>query len=354
MFQAPPDKPLNHFRLLGHSGLRVSPLCLGTMTFGTNWKDFYTGEITKEEAEKIFDAYIAAGGNFIDTANAYQNGQSEEWLGEWIEEKGLRDDVVIATKYSLPVKVGSPNMGGNQRASMMRNIEKSLRRLRTHFIDVYYLHVWDFCTPVEEIMRGLNDLVSSGKVHYLGISDTPGWRVAQMNTLARERGWSEFVCYQGRYHLGERDIERDIMPMCKELGLGFVSWGILGQGKYTGRFKRGEKDEGQNGRKGIKMTEKDYDIAEVVVAIAEEVGRTPSQVCIAWMLSQPNNFPLLGVRSLSQFEDNLSSMSLKLTEDQIERINKVATIDLGFPHIFIGTSIETSPWLKSGGIIETK
>jgi len=203
-------------------------------------------------------------------------------------------------------------------------------------------------------MRGLNDLVSCGKVHYLGISDTPAWRVAQMNTIARERGWAEFICFQGKYHLGERDVERDILPMCKELGLGFCSWGIVGQGKYTGRFKKGEEDKGGEGRKGVKMTEKDYEIAEVILQISQETQRTPSQVCIAWMLLQPNNFPILGVRKMEQFEDDLEAMTLKLTEDQLNRINTVSSFDLGWPHTFIGTSTETCPWIKPCGFVENK
>jgi len=322
------------------------------MTFGENWTGFL-GQLSKAEGEAIFDAYISAGGNFLDTANAYQNGQSEEWLGEWIEKRGIRNDMVIATKWSLPVKQGSPNMAGNSRAAMMRNVELSLRRLRTTWIDIYYLHVWDFATPPEEIMRGLNDLVSSGKVHYIGISDTPSWRVAQLQTIARERGWAEFICYQGKYHLGERDVEREIIPMCKELGLGFVPWGIVGQGKYTGRFQRGKDDAGADGRKGVAMTERDYTIADVVIKISEETGRTPSQVCVAWMLAQPNNFPILGVRSMKHFEDNLASMTLKLSEDQMKRLNDVSAIELRWPHSFLGTSLATSKWLKMGGIYET-
>jgi len=309
--------------------------------------------LIRRKLKKIFDAYIAAGGNFIDTANVYQNGQSEEWLGEWIEKRGIRNDVVLATKFTLPAKVGSPNLCGNSRANMFRAIEESLRRLRTTYIDVYYLHCWDFTTPVEEIMRGLNDLVSSGKVHYLAVSDTPSWLVAQMNTLAKERGWAQFICYQGKYHLGERDVEREILPMCREMGLGFVSWGILGQGKYTGRYKKGEGDTGGE-RKWLKMTDRDYDIAEVVQQIAKEVDRSPSQICIAWMLAQPNNYPLIGVRTMKQFEDTLNAISLKLTEDQIQRINSVATIEMGWPHNFIGTSIETCPWIKSSGMLEGK
>jgi len=202
-------------------------------------------------------------------------------------------------------------------------------------------------------MRGLNDLVSQGKVHYLGVSDTPAWRVAQMNTLAKERGWAEFVCYQGKYHLGERDVEREIYPMCNALGLGFVSWCILGQGKFTGRFKRGE-NEGSGARKGVKMTDKDYAIHDVLTEISKEINRTTSQICYAWMLAQPNNFPLIGTRKLDQLEDNLASLNFTLTPEQIKRINDVATVDLGFPHTFIGTSIETCPWIKSAGIIDTR
>jgi len=276
-------------------------------------------------------------------------------LESGLKKKGLRNDLVIATKYSLPGKVHSPNFGGNSRVSMMKNIEQSLKRLRTTFIDVFYLHVWDYTTPPEEIMRGLNDLVSAGKVHYLGVSDTPAWRVAQMNTLARERGWAEFVCYQGKYHLGERDVERDIIPMCKELGLGFVSWGIVGQGKFTGKYRKGQETKNKDeGRKWINMSEKDYAIAEVVYQISDEVKRSPSQVCIAWMFAQPNNFPLIGVRTMEQFEDNLNGMSLKLTDEQISRINAVATIDLGFPYTFVGSSIETCMVNNGIGIIDTK
>jgi len=321
------------------------------MNNGTNWTGFM-GEITKQEAEQIFDKYITEGGNFIDTANKYQEGQSEEWLGEWIERRGIRDNLVIATKYSLCVPPGgiAVNNCGNHRKNMFNSVKNSLRRLKTDYIDVLYVHFWDFTTPVEELMRSLNDLVSAGKVHYLGISDTPAWRVAQMNTLARLRGWAEFVCYQGLYHLGTRDVEREILPMCQELGLGFVSWGILGQGKFTGRFKRGEDDKG--GRMNVKMSPKDFDISDIIFEVAKEVGRSASQVCIAWMLSQPNNFPLIGCRKFTQLEDNLAALTLTLTEDQMKRINAVATPDLGWPHSFIGTSMETCPWIKSGGFLE--
>lgn len=347
MFPGPTEiKPLERYRLLGRSGLRVSPLILGAMNFGTNWSGFM-GEITKAEAEQIFDKYVTEGGNHIDTANKYQEGQSEEWLGEWIEQRGIRENLVIATKYSLPTPTKGININncGNHRKNMFNALKNSLARLRTTYVDILYVHFWDFTTPVEEIMRSLNDLVTAGKVHYLGVSDTPSWRVAQMNTLARLRGWAEFVCYQGQYHLGCRDMEREIIPMCNELGLGIVSWGVLGQGKYTGRFKRGEEDKG--GRKMLnKMSDKDYDIADVVSDVAKEVGRSPSQVCLAWMLNQPNNFPLLGCRKLSQLEDNLASLTFTLTEQQMTRINAVATVELGWPHTFVGVSVETCPWIK--------
>jgi len=244
-------------------------------------------------------------------------------------------------------------MSGNSRKNLFVSVDASLARLRTSYIDILYMHFWDFTTPTEEIMRGLNDLVSAGKVHYLGVSDTPAWIVAQMNTLARERGWAEFVVYQGRYHVGERDIEREIYPMCQGLGLGLVAWAVLGQGKYTGRFKREIGDTGGE-RKFVKMSDKDYDISDVVNAVAEEVGRSPSQVCIAWVMKHYQMFPCIGCSKLSHLLDNLEALTLELSDEQINRINAVATIDLGFPHNFIGTSISTCPWLKSGGIIEDK
>jgi len=318
------------------------------MTFGDRWD--YTGKMPKSEAEKVFDAYVGAGGNFIDTANFYQAGQSEEWIGEFIETKNLREDLVIATKYSIPTKVGSVNLGGNSRKNMFSAVKSSLQRLRTTYIDILYVHFWDFATPPEEIMRGLNDLVSSGKIHYLGISDTPGWRVSQMNTMARERGWAEFVCYQGLYNVGTRDVEREIIPMCNELGMTYLSWGIVGQGKYTGRMKRGKGDTGGS-RMGINMTDRDYDIAEMVEKIAKETGRSCPQVCTAWVVAQGNNIPIIGVKSMEQFEDNMKTLTLTLSEDQLKRLNTVSNFEIGFPLNFIGTNLETCFLNPPGGTI---
>eukprot|EP01104_Vermistella_antarctica_P020526 TRINITY_DN8810_c0_g1_i1.p1 TRINITY_DN8810_c0_g1~~TRINITY_DN8810_c0_g1_i1.p1 ORF type:complete len:409 (+),score=74.99 TRINITY_DN8810_c0_g1_i1:132-1229(+) len=350
------EKPfaLNHYRLLGASGLRVSPFCLGTMTFGDKWAGMGMAT-SKEETWKILDLYIGAGGNFIDTANVYQFGQSEEWIGEYLEEKGNRNDVVLATKYSSkPSMKAAVNSAGNNRKSLFENVDASLKRLRTDYIDLYYVHYWDFTTPVEEVMRSLNDLVCSGKIHYIGISDTPAWVVAQANTLAAKNGWPQFIAYQGRYSLVDRDQDRDILPMARTLNLGGVPWGVIGGGKLTGKYKRNETvpPEGAERHKygAFKVSEREHDVADVVVAIAEELGRSPSQVAVNWMLTQPGvASPLIGCRMLRHLEDNLKALEFKLTEEQLKRLDEISKIpDLGFPHNFIGQSIETSPWLTYG------
>jgi len=250
-------------------------------------------------------------------------------------------------------KVGSVNLAGNHRKNAFTAVKNSLRRLRTNYIDVLYLHYWDFTTPPEEIMRALNDLVLKGKVHYLGVSDVPAWRVAQMNTLARERGWAEFVCYQGLYHFGVRDMELDIIPMCNDLGLGIVPWGVVGRGKWTGRFKEG-KDTGTGRRANVSMTEKDYVILEVLNQISKEVDRSTSQICYAYMLRHYNWFPLIGATKLLHVEDAIHSLSLTLSEDQIHRIDSVATLNLVWPYDFIGTSLESNLWIKNSGHIEPR
>lgn len=308
---------------------------------------------SKDEAEKIFDLYVSSGGNFIDTANNYQDGDAETWLGEWITKKGIRDELVIATKYSLPFGFRTNgiaiNHAGNHRKNMFLALENSLKRLNTSYVDILYLHYWDFTTPAEEIMRAFDDLVRSGKVHYIAISDTPAWEVSRMNMLAELRGWSQFIAYQGRYHLGDRTMERDIIPMCKKLDIGIVPWGVLGQGKFTGKYKRGETVE--QTRASLKMSETDYAIADEVVKIAAEVGRTPTQVCVNWALQQGVTAPVLGTRSLSQLQDCLKSLEFSLTEEQMTRLNAVSKFDLGFPGDFIGTTPWNNPWLKRGGVL---
>jgi aryl-alcohol dehydrogenase-like predicted oxidoreductase len=280
---------LDSYRLLGRSGLRVSPLSLGAMTFGTDW-----GWGTEEaEARRIFDAYVDRGGNFIDTANQYTGGTSERFVGRFAE--GRRDALVIATKYTLTSRPKDPNSGGNHRKSMVRSVEDSLKRLNTDYIDLLYLHAWDFTTPVEEVLRGLDDLVRAGKVVYAGISDTPAWQVSRMQAIADLRGWTPFVALQIEYSLIERTVERDLIPMAREMGLGVIPWSPLASGVLTGKYSRTDLEIADGSasavgtRKNIaagngSLTERGLAIADVVKAVAAELGRTPAQVAIAWTL----------------------------------------------------------------------
>jgi len=341
---------LARYRFLGNSGLRVSPLCLGGMNFGDRWE--FMGKVSKEEVFKILETYVSKGGNFIDTANAYHGGQSEEWLGEFMEKKGNRDDLVIATKYTAPTKEGVINSAGNCRKNMFQAVDASLKRLRTTYIDLYYVHFYDFKTPVEEVMRGLDDLVRSGKVHYVAVSDWPAWAVARANTLAELKSWTPFIAYQGRYHLGERDLEQDVHPMATELGLGLIPWAVLGQGKFTGKYKKGEKPEDAK-RMGVTMSDKDYAIADEVCKIAQEIKRSAAQVALNWVLQRPERpTALIGCRTVAQLEDNLGALEFTLSKEHLQRLDDASKYELLFPHKFIGTSYQTNPWLKRGGVVD--
>jgi aryl-alcohol dehydrogenase-like predicted oxidoreductase len=319
------------YKLLGRSGLRVSELALGTMTFGEDWG----WGASKEESRTIFEAFSEAGGNFIDTAVNYTNGSSERYVGEFIAAQ--RDYYVVATKYTLRdrnVSRSDPNAGGNQRKNMMRSVETSLRNLQTDHIDLYYLHAWDFMTPVDEVMRGLDDLVSSGKVLYAGISDTPAWIVSKANTLAELRGWSRLVALQTAYSLADRAAERDLLPMARAEEMAVLAWSILEAGILTGKHR----DPGATTRfKGA--SEEELARGDKVVALASEIGRTPAQVAINWVRQRPWNgpamIPILGARSLAQLRDNLEALDFSLTAEQIERLDAIAPPNLGFPHDFL-------------------
>jgi len=330
------------FRYLGPSGLRVSELCLGTMTFGEEWG----WGASKEESRAIFDCYVERGGNFIDTANGYTNGTSEKIVGELI--KSDRDRFVLATKYSFPMMRGDPNSGGNHRKCMVRSLDASLKRLGTDYVDLYWLHAWDFSTPVEEVMQGLDDLVRSGKVLYVGVSDTPAWIVSQANTLAELRGWSPFIALQIEYSLIERTPERDLLPMARQFGLTVTPWGVLGSGLLTGKYNDApppsSKSSGMTGEKvqrrldamnSQKANDRNLEVARTVVEVARQVGCSPSQVALAWLRTRPGSIvPILGARQLSQIRDNLSCLEVTLAEEQLRRLSDVSRIDLGFPHDF--------------------
>ena len=318
------------YKLLGRSGLRVSELCLGTMTFGDDWG----WGAPKDESQKIFDKFVDAGGNFIDTANNYTNGTSEKFVGEFV--KTDRDHFVVATKYTLSERGTDPNFGGNHRKNMRRSVEGSLKRLDTDHIDLLWLHMWDGMTPVEEVMRALDDLVHAGKVLYVGISDTPAWVVSQANTLADLRGWSRFVAYQGEYSLASRAPERDILPMTKAFDMTFLPWGILEGGELTGKYNSATPSD--EPKRSKDTNERIKNIAADLMKLAYEIGCTPSQVALNWVRQRPfHMIPIIGARSEQQLQDNLGCLDFELTSDQIERLNDASPIDLGFPHSFLNS-----------------
>jgi len=324
------------YRLLGNSGLRVSEAALGTMTFGEDWG----WGATKDEARKVYDSFREAGGNFIDTANLYTNGASESFLGEFME--GHRESVVLATKYTNAAPGTDPNAAGNQRKNMVQAVEASLKRLQTDYIDLYWVHIWDQLTPVEEVMRGLDDLVRGGKVLYVGISDAPAWWIAQANTLANLRGWSPFIGLQIEYSLIERTVERELIPMAKALNVGVTAWSPLASGVLTGKYHgHGSSDQkGERGRLSDEMM-KDFlpeqqradRVVAAVKTVADEVGRSLAQVALSWLRSRPVPvIPIIGARKLAQLQDNLASFDLTLSSDQVKKLDEASWIDLGFPY----------------------
>jgi aryl-alcohol dehydrogenase-like predicted oxidoreductase len=331
---------LDDYRLLGRSGLRVSPLSLGTMTFGSDWG----WGADENESRRIFDTYVDRGGNFIDTASVYTDGSSEKLVGAFAREK--RNRLVIATKFTCASVKGDPNSGGNHRKNMVQTVEQSLKRLGFEAIDLLYLHAWDGTTPVEEVMRAFDDLVRAGKVHYAGISDTPAWQVARMQTLADLRGWAPFVALQVEYNLVQRTVERDLLPMARALGLGVTPWSPLASGVLTGKYTARDLDQrveasAQGTRRNVaagngSLTERSLRIADAVKEVAAELGRSPGQVAIAWtMQHQAVTSPILGARTVAQLEENLGALEVSLPPEQVQKLAAVSAIELGFPHDFL-------------------
>ena len=321
-----------NYRLLGRSGLRVSELCLGTMTFGTEWG----WGADKEESRKIFDTYANAGGNFVDTANRYTEGTSERWLGEFV--KSDRHHFVVATKYTLRDRSGDPNFAGNHRKNMLRSVEESLRRMGTEFIDLLWVHAWDPLTPTEEVMRGLDDLVRSGKVQYIGISDTPAWVVSKSNVLADLRGWTAFVALQVEYSLLQRSPERDLLPMAQHFGLAVTPWGAIGGGALTGKYLQGETGRVAEG--SARRNERSNAIAAKVVEVAGQLGVPPAQVAINWTRQRDAGLtaiPLVGARTAAQLSNSLGCLDFTLPTDALQALDTVSAIELGFPHDFLAS-----------------
>ncbi len=324
------------YRLLGHSGLRVSELCLGAMTFG----DDRGWGASPAESRRIFDAFAEAGGNFIDTADIYTEGNSEKLVGEFVA--GDRERFVLATKYSNSAPVGDPNAAGNHRKNMVQSLEASLKRMQLDYIDLYWLHAWDFMTPVEEVMRAFDDLVRAGKILYAGISDTPAWIVSRADALADFRGWSRFVAIQVEYSLVERTVERELLPMAKALDLGVTAWSPLGSGLLTGKYTRDADQKTQRRLDQAAFKEIDdevYSVAREVDRVAEELGKSSSQVALNWVRQRGGVLPIIGARTLDQFRENCDCLDFRLEDDQIERLNKVSQIELGFPHDFLASEV---------------
>jgi len=336
-----PTLRLDDYVLLGRSGLRVSRLCLGTMTFGTEWG----WGSAESAAREMFDRYLDAGGNFIDTADGYTGGTSETLLGKFIRDRGNRDRVVLATKFTFGAEPGNPNAGGNGRKNLQRALEGSLRRLQTDCIDLYWMHAWDGLTPVEEVLSTLDALVRAGKVRAIGFSDVPAWYLARAQTIAEFRGWEPLCALQLEYSLVERNIEREHVPAALALGVGLCPWSPLASGMLTGKYRRDRALEGQ-GRLGaiqqsgnpgfLKLfTERNWQIVDALVAVASEIGRSPAQVALSWVTRRPAvASTIIGATKPSQLDDNLAALSFELPEPLRRRLDEATRPETVHPYHF--------------------
>ena len=335
---------LNEYTTLGRTGLRVSPLCLGTMTFGTEWGFGAEEDVSKQQ----FDRFLEAGGNFIDTADGYTNGHAEELVGKFVGDGKLRDRVVIATKYTFGAQPGNPNAGGNGRKNLYRALEGSLRRLKTDYVDLYYLHAWDTFTPVEEVLSTMNDLISEGKIRYFGMSDTPAWYFTRMHTLAEKEGKERLATLQLEYSLAERNIEREHIPAAQELGIGLCPWSPLAGGFLSGKYKRegnGGKGEGRlTGPRSIfnKFNDHNWRVLEGLLEVSKKLGKPPAQVALNWLTTQPGvTSVILGARTTAQLEDNLAALDFAIPPELRERLDSVSAPEAVHPYNFY------VPWMQA-------
>ena len=347
------SRSLNEYVTLGRSGLRISPLSLGTMTFGTEW-----GWGSEEDvARSVFNAYVDAGGNFIDTANVYTEGRSEELVGKFIAERGLREQLVLATKFTFNPQPGDPNAGGNGRKNIYRSVEDSLRRLKTDYLDLYWLHAWDTITPVEEVVSTLSDLIRAGKIRYYGFSDTPAWYVARAKTIAEQERHDGLVALQLEYSLVERNIEREHIPAAQELGLGLCPWSPLAGGFLTGKYQqKGDTGEGE-GRLIIardsgnpifqRFTIRNWQILKVLTDLAKQINRPASQVALNWVATQPGvTSTIIGASKLSQLEDNLRYAEFEIPAELRKRLDEVSAIETLHPYGFFKPDFQG--WISGG------
>jgi aryl-alcohol dehydrogenase-like predicted oxidoreductase len=328
--------PLDHYVTLGRSGLRVSPFCLGAMTFGeeNGWGS------SVEESERILDRFLERGGNFIDTANGYTRGHSEKIIGDHIgRHPARRERVVIATKFFSNLYTGDPNGGGTSRKSVMAACEHSLRRLQTDYIDLYWMHCWDRFTPIDETMRALDDLVTSGKVRYAGFSDTPAWKVAEAQVTAQLRGRTPLVALQIEYSLLERTVEGELMPMAAEMGLGVTPWSPLKSGVLSGKYTRGNAADARPGRGAwveSMLTEPTFEVIDVLLDVARRLETTPARVALAWVQARPGvASTIIGARTIEQLDDNLAALDVRLGAEDVAALDEVSRPKLNFPFDFV-------------------
>lgn len=345
---------LSDYITLGRSGLKVSPLCLGTMTFGEDWG----WGSSEDTARQIFKAYVDKGGNFLDTADGYTNGKSEELLGKFVAESGLRDRVVIATKFTFNAEKGNPNAGGNGRKNIYRALEGSLKRLGTDYIDFYWLHAWDKVTPVEEVLLTFDDLVKEGKIRYFGLSDVPAWYLAKMQTIAELNSLHRVSALQLEYSLVERTIEREHIPAAQEFGLGITPWSPLASGLLTGKYSRDFKgDKGRlsvmkdSGHPGFEklFTERNWKIAETVSEVAKSIGKSPAQVAINWVVNQPGvTSTIIGATKLQQLQDNFAAIDFELPAEALAKLEACSQLDqTAHPYLFFTPAMQS---MVHGGV----
>ncbi|KIH89367.1 hypothetical protein SPBR_07323 [Sporothrix brasiliensis 5110] len=337
----PPKSALGRYRLLSPlASVRVSPLCLGGMNLGEAWKD-YMGSVDHKTADELLDYFYDKGGNFIDTSNNYQWAEeSEQWIGEWMEKRGVRDQMVIATKYTTNYRHMKPdhiqaNTSGNSTKSLRVSVEASLKKLRTDYIDILYVHWWDYATSIPEVMQSLNQLVQAGKVLYLGVSDTPAWVVSKANEYARNHGPRPFSVYQGMCSAATRDFERDIIPMARDEGMALTPWGALGGGAFKTEEQRRRQQEQKEGRQAPASPEA-LAVSRVLETVASRHNTVITSVALAYVMQKtPYVFPIVGGRNAAQLQSNIDALSLVLTKEDVAEIEAAVPFDLGFPHNFL-------------------
>jgi aryl-alcohol dehydrogenase-like predicted oxidoreductase len=338
---------LDRYYTLGRTGLKVSRLALGTMTFGTEWG----WGVDKDTARRLVSAYVEAGGNFFDTADLYTNGTSETWLGEFIAEGGLRDKAVIATKFSYNAAHGNPNAGGNGRKNILRAVEGSLRRLSTDYIDLYILHTWDRVTPADEVMRTLDDLVRSGKVRHVGLSDVPAWYASRAQAMAEFRGFEPISALQLEYSIAERNIEHEYIPLGTEHGMGIMVWSPLASGLLSGKYRPSEDGGAGAGRletlKGAsnpgfkKFTARNWEIVAELEQVSRQMGKAMAEVALNWVAQRPGVASvIIGATRMDQLSANLGALTFEIPPELLNRLDAVSAPERPFPYTFFGSEIQ--------------